>query len=94
MTKGLRDATESISVGRRGRPREFFRIKPGERDITVAGIRTPDRERGRSVAAFVHSSPVWILKSRAEANRIITDLEKARDIVFPETGGDNGDSHG
>lgn len=79
-------------TGRRGRPREFFRIKAGERDVTVTGIRTPDRELGRSVAAFVNSNPVWYLGSRAEVNLMIRDLEEARDRTFPKEGGGNGDS--
>lgn len=72
-------------IPRKGRPREFFRIKPSSNKVTVVGIRTPNRERGRSVAAFAHPNPVWYLESRAEVNVVIRELEEARDRAFPES---------
>jgi hypothetical protein len=77
MDEGLRSAVESISVGRLGRPREFFVIKPESTRVTIAGVRVPDRELG------ARKIPVWHLESRAEVNRIIGELEEARDSVFP-----------
>lgn len=95
MDKGLRRAIEELNEGlrraieqptdeqpkekRRGRPREFFVINADSNKVTVTGTREPNKQLGHPSRPI----PVWNLESRAEVNRIIRELEEARDSVFP-----------
>lgn len=65
---------------RKGRQREFFVINSGTKDITISGIREPNQMKGLGTRKI----PIWILESRAEIDRIIRDLEEARDRTFGE----------
>lgn len=65
---------------RKGRPREFFVINSRTNDVTVSGIREPNQTKGIGTRKI----PIWILESRAEIDRIIKDLEEARDKTFGE----------
>lgn len=71
------DTAVLIPTRRRGRPRQFFLVKGEMRSITVTGVKEPDEMHASGTV------PVWRLGSRAEVNRMIKDLEEARDRVFP-----------
>jgi len=71
------EVKSTVEKFRRGRPREAFRIMGGLNGVTMAARRKAD-EVWSGVAS------VWILKSRAEVNLIIRELEEARDRAFPD----------
>lgn len=84
LNVALKDAVEQPTdeqpkENRRGRPREFFVINADSNEVTVTGTREPNKQLGHPSRPI----PVWNLESRAEVNRIIGELEEARDRVFP-----------
>jgi len=77
-------------VPRKGRPREVFRINGFPSTVTIVPLKRPDKKwisRGKEGDALQ-----WELKSKAEVNVVIRELEEARDRAFPEKSGDNGNS--